>query len=181
MSLHGSKVANPGDPFARFNPGRYTTLPQEVARVMARRRAGANGWPVMLALCRRIYADGELGTYGREDISAFTGLTYRQIARGMSELRDKGVIAPVVRKVDGYRKLDHSTHGHVARHCICRDIWALVELRGAAGRPSDRISASTLARGLPRRTSNRREATPRARARGLRRSPKTARGRARPL
>lgn len=129
MSLHGSKVANPGDPFARFNPGRYTTLPEEVARVMARRRVGANGWPVMLALCRRIYADGELGTYGREDISAFTGLTYRQIARGMSELREKGIIAPVIRKVDGYRRLDHSTHGHVARYCICRDIWALVELK----------------------------------------------------
>lgn len=65
MSLHGSKVASPGDPFARFNPGRYTTLPEEVARVMARRRVGANGWPVMLALSRRIYADGEFGTYGR--------------------------------------------------------------------------------------------------------------------
>lgn len=64
MSLHGSKVANPGDSFARFNPGRYTTLSEEVARVMARRRVGSNGWPVMLALCRLIYADGELGTYG---------------------------------------------------------------------------------------------------------------------
>lgn len=97
--------------------------------MMARRRVGANGWPVMLALSRRIYADGELGTYGREDISAFTSLTYRQIARGMSELRDKGIIAPVIRKVDGYRRLDHSTHGHVACYCICRDIWALVELK----------------------------------------------------
>lgn len=145
MSLHGSKVANPADPFARFNPGRYTTLPEEVARVMARRRVGANGRPVMLALSRRIYADGELGTYGREDISAFTGLTYRQIARGMSELREKGIIAPVIRKVDGYRRLDHSTHSHVARYCICRDVWELVEF---GGRPSGRISVSTRTRPL---------------------------------
>lgn len=91
MSLHGSKVANPGDPFARFIPGRNTTLPDDVAHVMARRRVGANGWPVMLALCRCIYVDGELGTYGCEDISAFTGLAYRQIVRSMSELREKGI------------------------------------------------------------------------------------------
>ncbi len=122
MPLHGSKVVNPGNPFARFNSGCYTTLPQEVAQVMTRRRVGANGWPVMLALCRRIYADGELDTYGRGDISAFTGLTYRQMVRGMSELRDKGIIAAVIRKVDGYRRLGHSTHSHVVRYCICRDV-----------------------------------------------------------
>ncbi|WP_282710909.1 hypothetical protein [Lancefieldella sp. Marseille-Q7238] len=140
-------MANPGDPFARSNPGRYTTLAQEAARVMARRRMGADGWPVMLALCNRIYADGELGTYGREEISTFTGLTYRQIVRGMSELREKDIIAPVIRKVDGYCRLDHSIHGHVARYYICRDIfWALVELKETGDPPSDRIFASSLAR-----------------------------------
>lgn len=73
MPLHESKAANPGDLFVRFGLGRYTTLPQEIARVM-------------------------------------------------SELRDKDIIAPVYHKVDGYRRLDHSTHGHVARYCICHDI-----------------------------------------------------------
>lgn len=66
MPLHGSEVVSPGSLFARFNPGRYTVLPREVAHVMMRRRVGVNDWFVMLALCGRIYADSELNTYGRE-------------------------------------------------------------------------------------------------------------------
>ena len=31
-------------------------------------------------------------------------------------------IAAVIRKVDGYRRLGHSTHSHVVRYCICRDV-----------------------------------------------------------
>lgn len=48
----------------------------------------------------------------------------------MTELRDKGIIAPVIRtNAEGYRHPDRSNYGHIARYCICRDIWSLVELK----------------------------------------------------
>lgn len=115
------------DSFTRFTSGNFSTIPKEIVEVMARRRVGANGWPVMLALCRRIYSNGLLGKCGRDSIRAFTGLTYAQIARAMTELREKEIIAPVYRKLDGYTVLDRSNQGHIAQYCICRDVWAAVE------------------------------------------------------
>ncbi len=64
------------------------------------------------------------------EVCARTGLTKYKLTRGITELCDKGVIASVIRKnVEGYRHSDRSNYGHVVRYCICRDIWALVELR----------------------------------------------------
>lgn len=59
MPLYRDQVDR-NDPFARFKSGNYSTIPKEVVEVMARRRIGANGWPVMLAICRRIYSNGLL-------------------------------------------------------------------------------------------------------------------------
>lgn len=121
------------DPFARFPSGAFSTVPAGLVRAMAERRVASNGWPVMIALCRRIYADGTLDRCGREEIAAMTGLGYRQVARGMAELRDKGLIVPVVRKNSrGYRHPDRSNFGHVAQYCIARDVWARV--KAASGR-----------------------------------------------
>lgn len=103
-------------------------MPYELVSVMAERRVASNGWPVMAALCRRIYANGVLGRCGREEIAKFTGLTYSQIARGMAELRQKEVIVPVIRKtVEGYRHLDRSNFGHVAQYCIAQDVWTCID------------------------------------------------------
>ncbi len=88
----------------------------------------------------------------------------------MRELRDKGIIIPVIRtNAEGYRHPDLSNYGHVVRYCICRDIWALVELKETGDPPLDRIFASILAWGFSdvRRTTEKR--CPR-RASGLRRS-----------
>lgn len=64
------------------------------------------------------------------EVCARTGLTKYQVARGITELCDKGIIASVIRtNFEGYRHSDRSNYGYVARYCICRDIWALVELR----------------------------------------------------
>ena len=64
------------------------------------------------------------------EVRARTGLTKYKLTRGITELCDKGVIASVIRKnVEGYRHSDRSNYGHVVRYCICRDIWALGELR----------------------------------------------------
>ena len=93
------------------------------------KQVGRNGWAVMVALCRKVYADGRLGRASAEEIVRRSGLTRYQIARGMTELREKNIIVPVVRKTaDGFRKLDRSNYGHVAQYCITRDIWKLVSL-----------------------------------------------------
>lgn len=50
---------------------------------MAQRQVGRNGWPVMVALCYKIYADGRLGRTSVNEIARRTGLTHAQIARGI--------------------------------------------------------------------------------------------------
>lgn len=125
MQVDGREVGGGKDVFARFEPGGYCTIPYFLVKEMAERRVASNGWPVMMALCRRIYADGRLGKCNRDEIRSYTGLTYAQIARGMAELRDKGIIVPVTRKTaQGYRHPDRSNFGHVAQYCISRKLWS---------------------------------------------------------
>ena len=125
MQVHGREVGSDRNEFARFEPGGYCTIPYFLVKEMAERRVASNGWPVMMALCRRIYADGRLGKCSRDEIRRCTGLTYAQIARGMAELRDKGIIVPVTRKTaQGYRHPDRSNFGHVAQYCISRKLWS---------------------------------------------------------
>ena len=113
------------DSFARYPSRSYTVMPDELLVELIERKVGRNGWAVMIALCHKIYADGRLGRTPAAEISERTGLTRAQIARGMMELRDKGIIAPVIRKTaDGYRHPDRSNYGHVAQYCITRDLWA---------------------------------------------------------
>ena len=93
------------------------------------RHVGRNGWAVMVALCRKLYDDGLLGRSSSAEVSELTGLTSYQVARGMAELRQKGMIVPVVVKDSrGVRRIDRSGHGHVAQYCITRDVWASVKL-----------------------------------------------------
>ncbi|MEE0246759.1 hypothetical protein [Ellagibacter isourolithinifaciens] len=84
---------------------------------------------MMVALCCKVYADGRLGRASAEEIASRSGLSRYQISRGMTELRGKDIIVPVVRKTaDGFRKLDRSNYGHVAQYCITRDVWSDIEL-----------------------------------------------------
>lgn len=117
------------EPFARYPPRSYTTMPDGLIVELVERKVGRNGWAVMAALCHRVYGDGKLGRVSAAELSRAFGLTLRQIAHGMEELRSKGVIVPVVRKnADGAWMPDHSRFGHVAQYCIARDVWASVEL-----------------------------------------------------
>jgi hypothetical protein len=137
MQVDRREVGGGKNEFARFGPGEFCTIPYFLVREMAERRVASNGWPVMMALCRRIYSDGRLGKCSRDDIRGYTGLTYAQIARGMAELRDKGIIVPVTRKTaQGYRHPDRSNFGHVAQYCISRKLWSN-RLYNSAGTPGD--------------------------------------------
>ena len=98
MPVGRGQVGAGRDAFARFAPLTYATIQEELTRAMARAQIGRNGWPVMVALCHKIYANGRLGRASSDEIARRTGLTYTQISRGMRELRDKGIIAPVIRK-----------------------------------------------------------------------------------
>jgi hypothetical protein len=128
MQVDGRNLSGRRTPFARFPAGDYFTMPYGLVAIMAERRVASNGWPVMAALCRRIFDSGVLGRCGRDEVAELTGLTYSQIARGMAELRQKEIIVPVIRKTaEGYRHLDRSNFGHVAQYCIAQDIWARIE------------------------------------------------------
>ena len=89
----------------------------------------------MVALCRKLYEDGCFGMSSSKEMAAFTGLSAYQIARGMTELREKGFIVPlIVKDADGRRRPDRSSSGHVARYCVARSIWETVELCGGGER-----------------------------------------------
>ena len=116
--------------FAQYPPRTFATVPQGVLAELVARRVGRNGWAVMVALCRKLYDDGLLGRSSSAEVSALTGLTSYQVARGMTELRQKGLISPVIVKDSrGVRSIDRSGHGHVAQYCIAKDVWVSVQLQ----------------------------------------------------
>ena len=57
--------------FARYPASTFSTVPQAVARAMAERRVGRNGWAVMTALCRTVLADGRFGVVSAEKVSEY--------------------------------------------------------------------------------------------------------------
>ena len=118
------------DPFARYPPGTYASLQDGLVAELVSRKVGRNGWAVMVALSHKVYGDGRLGWMSAREISARTGLSARQVAHGMADLRDKGIIAPVARKkADGEWTPDRSRLGHVAQYRIAEDTWAAVRLQ----------------------------------------------------
>lgn len=119
--------AGKGD-YVRFPKRTYSTIQRGLMRVLVERRVGRNGLMVMIALCRAIYADGRLGKLSSEEMTEMTGLTSYQNARGMKELRDKGIITPIIRRTkENYRHPDRSNFGHVAQYCFTKEVWALIE------------------------------------------------------
>ena len=125
MPVGRGEVAPGKDEFARYPPGAFATMHDALVRALVERQVGRNGWAVMFSLSHRTYADGRLGRMSAKEICERTGLTSAQVARGMAELRDKGIIAPVIRKTsEGFRHPDRSNFGHVAQYCITRELWA---------------------------------------------------------
>ena len=111
-------------PFARYPSGSYATLQDGLVAALVARKVGRNGWAVLAAMCHKVYYDGRLGWMRR------TGLTTRQVAHGMAELRDKRVIAPVLQRgADGAWRPDRSRLGHVAQYRIADDVWTTVNLQ----------------------------------------------------
>lgn len=90
--------------FAQYKPHHFTMVPTALLGELTGRRVGRNGWAVMAALCRKVYTDGRIGRLPASDVSAMTGLTPYQVARGMTELRKKGLIVPVILKQSNGRR-----------------------------------------------------------------------------
>lgn len=138
MPVGRSGRVSGADCFARYPPTTFAMIQEGLIEELVKRQVGRNGWAVMVALCRKVYADGRLGRASAKEISSCTGLTRYQVARGMTELRNKGLIVPVIRRnSEGYRRPDRSNFGHIAQYCITRDVWASVRLledEGADGR-----------------------------------------------
>ena len=121
-------VGEPGR-FARYPPLSFSIIQQGLLVELAARQVGRNGFAVMIALCRKVYDDGRLGRASAASISEYTGLNLRQVERGMADLKERGVIAPVrVKDDDGRWREDRSCGGHVAQHRIAQKVWDRVSL-----------------------------------------------------
>ncbi len=128
MQGEAGSVGPGRDAFARYPALTYSTIPEALAHALARSRVGCNGWAVMIALSRKIYADGRFGRASAKELSARCGLTRQQIARGMMDLRGKGIVEPVaVKSADGTEKPDRPAFGHVAQYRIASNVWATVK------------------------------------------------------
>lgn len=128
MHFERKEPVDAPDPFARYPSQTYSVLPDGLLRAMVEKGVGRNGWAVMMALCHVVYGDGILGRMPAKCVAEITGLTEYQIARGMTELRNKKIIVPVMRTTaEGYRHHDRSNLGHVAQYCICKDVWNQIE------------------------------------------------------
>lgn len=102
----------------------YATLSAGMMRLLVAKGIGRNGWAVMAALCCGVHEDRTLDRRSAAAIRSMTGLTPNQVARGMAELRDKGIIAPVTRiNAVGYAHPDRSNFGHVAQYCFTKEAW----------------------------------------------------------
>ena len=128
MSVDRIGVRRGKDCFVRFPVQSYATIQDGLTRLLVSRNVGRNGWAVIVTLCKAIYADGRLGRISAKEIGNVTGLNPNQVARGMAELRDKGIIVAVYRTTaEGYRHIDRSNLGHVAQYCFTKDAWALID------------------------------------------------------
>ena len=133
MPQESKPLRRGSDAFARYPNFTYATIQDGLARVLVKREVGRNGWAVMIALCRTVYYDGRLCCVGSAEISERFGLTKNQIARGMKELRSKGVIEPIVRTTaKGYRHRDRSTFGHIAQYRFTWEVWHAIEVDNRA-------------------------------------------------
>ena len=91
---------------------------------MVQKKVGRNGWAVMAALCMGVHVDRTFDMKPAARIAELTGLSEKQVARGMAELRQRGVIVPVTRRSkDGSRHVDRPCFGHVATYCFTKSAW----------------------------------------------------------
>ena len=119
--------------YARYAPGTYSNVPLGLVRALTQKKVGRNGWPVAVMLCSCVFSNRTLGRMPAATICECTGLTPYQVARGMTELRNKDIIVPVVRRTEtGYRRIDRSNTGHVARYCFTPEVWEMIELETEA-------------------------------------------------
>ena len=123
--------------FARWAPGTYATVCDGIVRALVAEKVGRNGWAVALCLLRAVFSDGKLGRRSSKSMSDITGLSAKQIERGMAELRDKGIIEPVHYIDDeGYARYDRSNFRHVAQYRIERKLWKrIVQEQGETPKP----------------------------------------------
>lgn len=129
MPRESKPIRRGSDTFAHYPNFTYATIQDGLARVLVEKGVGRNGWAVMTALCRTVYYDGRLCRVGAEEIAQRFGLTKNQIARGMMELRDKGIIEPIMRTTaKGYRHRDRSTFGHIAQYRFTWEVWHEIEV-----------------------------------------------------
>ncbi len=134
MQGKAGPVGHGREAFARYTALTYSTIPEALVHALARERVGCNGWAVMIALSRKVYADGRFGRASTDELSGRCGLWRQQIACGMMDLRRKGIVEPVTRTMDDGRRVpDRPGFGHIAQYRIALEVWAAVNLAERMG------------------------------------------------
>ena len=111
----------------RFPAGRLIGRNAGADRLLVEMKVGRNAWPVMLALAVGVHENRVLDIRSADAIMSLTGLEAEQVARGMRELREKGVIVAVIKKTrEGTRRADRSCFGHVAQYCFTPEAWEAI-------------------------------------------------------
>ena len=129
MPVDPSRLMQDAKSFARYASLAYSTVQDGITTALVQRKVGRNGWAVMVAMCRKVYGEGNVRRISAEEIAERTGLTAAQVARGMRELRERNIIVPIIRKNSkGKRSFDRSSFGHVAQYCITTEVWRQVAL-----------------------------------------------------
>lgn len=77
MPVGRGGLTQPKDVFARYPSLTYSTIPEGLLLALVRKQVGRNGWAVMVALCRKVYADDRLGRASAEEMPCARG--YRAI------------------------------------------------------------------------------------------------------
>ena len=134
MPHEESQIANQRDRYVRYPKLTYATIQSGLAKVLVRVGVGRNGWAVMCALCSQVLADGRIGVMSSKRIQEWSGLSEKQVARGMAELREKRIIEPVMRTTyDGFRNKDRPSFRHVAQYRFTKPAWDLIEKNDGRG------------------------------------------------
>ncbi len=108
------------DVFARYPSLTYSTIPEGLMLALVSKQVGRNGWAVMVALCRKVYADGRLGRASAEEIARRSGLILRRLF-----LRDHGAHEdrrrlPKARQIELWPRCPVLHHARYMETCVVR-------------------------------------------------------------
>lgn len=109
---------------ARFAPGTFFLLPDELLKVAITNRLQRADMLVLGYLLQRVSAAGEMQPVSLASVSVRSGcLNANQASKSQSRLRRAGIIEPMMRIYGGSMVEDRSNVGHIQSFAIPEEVW----------------------------------------------------------